>query len=79
MLEPIATIEKNTREDVRVGLDVWRGKNLVDVRTFSDRSGDRVGDRYATKKGVTLRIEKLPSLIAALQQARDEAIRQGLF
>ena len=66
----IATIEKNSREEVRVSLDQFKGHDLVDIRTFADF--DDVGERRATKKGVSLKRERLPDLIEALQQAMRE-------
>ena len=73
----IATVPKNGCEDVRVSLSEYRGHALVDVRTFSE-----VGDaheRRATKKGVALKLERLPALIAALQAAEAEAQARGLL
>lgn len=69
----VATIAKNSREEVRISLDSFKGVDLVDIRTFANfQDGD--GERRATKKGVSLKREKLPELIAALQAAA-EALR----
>ena len=79
MAEIIATIEKNSREDVRIALDEFHGAQLIDVRTFADFTSGGPDDRKPTKKGVSLNVAKLPALIAALERARDEAERRGLL
>lgn len=71
----IAEIQKNGRERVRVALDEVNG--LVDVRVTRPGAGT---DTYMTTgKGVSLKVEKLPELIAALQAAGAEAMAQGLL
>lgn len=77
--EPIAIVEKNSREDVRVSLDEFHGVQLIDVRTFADFKAGAVESRGPTKKGVSLNIARLPALIAGLEAARDEARRRGLL
>ncbi len=72
----IATIGKNSLEEVRVTFNEYRGSHLLDVRIFSAFAGD---EKRATKKGVSLKIEKLPELIVALQAAEAEAARLGLL
>ena len=73
---PIAVVTRNKGEDVRVSLGSYAGVELVDVRTFSDL---RDGERRATKKGVSLKVERLPELITALQLAYAAAIERGLL
>lgn len=79
MADPIAIIEKNTQEDVRVTLDEYSGHQLIDVRTFVDFKSGNTEGRGPTKKGVSLNVAKLPDLIAALETARGEAERRGLL
>lgn len=62
----IATIRKNTREDIRVSLATYHGTQFIDVRTYCDREDETRGP---TKKGVALRKEGVPELIEALQRA----------
>ena len=57
-------------------LGSYAGLKLVDVRTFMDL---RDGVRRATKKGVSLKVERLPELIAALELAHAEAVTRGLL
>ncbi len=44
----IATIGKNSLEEVRVTFNEYRGSHLLDVRIFSAFAGD---EKRATKKG----------------------------
>lgn len=78
MSASIATIRKSNYEDVRVDLSDFRGAFRIDVRTWAEpRSGN--GDRVPTPQGVSLRVEHLPKLRAALQAAEREAVRLGLL
>jgi len=73
----IATIRKNASESVVVSLAEFKGYHLVDARVHSVfNPGD---DPKPTKKGVALRVEKLPELIEALKDAEAEARRRGLI
>lgn len=64
---PVATIAKNSREDVRVSLTTFKGHRLVDVRVYADA---KAGGRVATQKGVSVRLDTLPALIEGLEAAR---------
>ena len=75
----IATIEKNRSEELRVALKEFKGRRYLDIRTFIEPYADEGQGRVPTKKGVTLGLAKLPELIAALQQAEEEARAAGLF
>jgi hypothetical protein len=72
----VATIGKNSLEEIRVTFSEYMGSHLLDVRTFSAFAGE---EKRATKKGICLKVEKLPELITALQTAQAEASRLGLL
>ena len=74
----VARIEKNRLEEVVIALETFRGVDLIDIRVHADFSGADP-ERRPTKKGVALKVEKLPQLIAALQNAEVEARRRGLL
>lgn len=60
---------------VRVQRNEWRGKPKVDIRTyFGFGDPDSLGP---TKKGVSLDIELLPELLAALHDVAARAIEAG--
>jgi hypothetical protein len=75
---PIATITKNSTENLCVRLNEYRGSFFVDLRVFVGGKGDNT-EPVPTKKGVSLRIDKLNELMAALADARAEAERRGLL
>lgn len=72
----IATIKKNSREEVRVSLDEFRGHHLVNVRVFYD-AGD--GEMKPGKQGIAVKVELLPELLSALVAAEMTARQAGLM
>ena len=71
----IAVIGKNRREEVRIVLDTFKGTQLIDMRVFAAFTSGNI--MMPTKKGLSLRVEMLPDLIAALSQAQDKAEELG--
>ena len=69
---PIAVLQKNAREQVRITLYV----DSVDVRAFTDING--LGIYLSTKDGLRLPVELLPELISALKRAEAE-VHRGLL
>lgn len=80
MTEPIviAVLPKNRREALRIALDHYRGTNLVDLRVVVELS-EASGLATPTRKGLAVRVEMLPDLIAALAQAEAKARELGLL
>lgn len=74
----IATLEKNSRETVRVALDRYRGCDLVDVRVCVELTASS-GVQTPTAKGVSLAVCRLPALVAALTAAEAKARELGLI
>lgn len=72
----VAVIQKNSREELRVSVETFKGVPLVNLRVwFRNEEGEwRPG-----KQGVALRIDRLPELRKALADAEAEAARQGLM
>jgi Transcriptional Coactivator p15 (PC4) len=65
----VAVFDKNTREQVRVLLGTFRGRRLCHVRTFLKHcNGVDHDPPLPTKKGVTVAVDKVPALVAALKQ-----------
>ena len=56
-------IKKNSRESIVISQTEFKGNDLVDIRTFFTNG---VGELSPTKKGITVRLEKLDELVAAL-------------
>ena len=74
--ETVATISKNQIEEVRVTLGEYQGHKLVSVRVYAN--WDSAGSpRRPTKKGIALKLERLPALISGLQEAERRARATG--
>ena len=78
MDETIAVIEKNGVEEVHIDLSEYRGHDLIGIRIWANY-GSADEPKRPTKKGVTLKIEKLPELISVLQEIERQARRAGLL
>jgi hypothetical protein len=73
----IAVLPKNSQEELRVLVGTFKGRRLCHVRTFLRHCHGKDHDPpLPTKKGIAIRIDLLPDLIAALQKAwANEGIR----
>ncbi len=74
----VATVPKNSREEIRVRLVTYHGVPCIDVRVFSE-FGDEADGRKPTKKGLAINVSKLDALLDALNLAQREAERRGLL
>lgn len=72
----IATIPKNGREEIRVTLEEFRGHQPLNLRVWYDAGGD---EYRPGNKGLSVRLDTLPSLRAALEAAESEAELAGLL
>ena len=63
----VATFPKNSREEIRLSLSEFKGELRADLRTWYDPR--ERGERKPSREGVSLRIEHIPALIEALQEA----------
>ena len=61
---------------VQVSRSAYRGRNRIDLREFFPSEG---GELKPTRRGVTLPLNTLPALRAALEQAEADALRLGLL
>ena len=66
-----SVIEKNSRESVVVSETEYKGNKYVDVRVFYK---DTDGTLKPTRKGVSLRPEKVAELVAALSAFVDDSV-----
>lgn len=74
MSEVISTFSKNALEEIRVGITEFKGKKLIDLRSWYDPGGGE--ERKPTRKGLTLSVDLFPELkkaILALEQALIKA------
>jgi hypothetical protein len=66
----VAIIEKSRSTQLRVMLTSWRGDHRIEIREATVLIS---GSYFATASGITIGIENLGELIAALQAAEAEA------
>ena len=70
-LDRRAVIEKNSRESIVVSETEYKGSKYVDVRVFYK---DADGSLKPTRKGVSLRPEKVAELRDALSAFVDDSV-----
>jgi hypothetical protein len=62
----VAQIKKNSKEEIRIGLNLYKDIPLIQIRTYA-AYGE--GDEYtATKKGVAMNVNLLPLLLESIDQ-----------
>lgn len=76
MNQTITTIEKNSIDEIRVGLSDFKGHDLIGVRVFAETDK---GEKVPTKKGLTCNVRLIADLIKALQEAEKEVQAEGLL
>ena len=77
MNRTIATIQKNTREVLKIELTNFKGYNLIVLRLWieaSDGSG-----LMPTRKGINVAIHLLPAIREALANAEAAALAAGIL
>ena len=76
----IATIRKNASEGIRIALSEFEANGtthqMVSARVFFD---DGAGNLKPGRNGINLKVDHLPALIAALQEAAAAARAAGLL
>jgi hypothetical protein len=70
-MKHIATIEKNSAEEIHVDLHEWKSEVYVDIRVWYRAEPAADGDLHPTMKGLRFNAELLQDLRSAI----DEAIR----
>jgi hypothetical protein len=73
----IATIPRNSRDEIRIELGEYKGHEFVSVRIWT-KSHDSE-DVVPTKKGITVKPDQLAELITALKDAEKVVIEAGLL
>ncbi len=74
--EVVGIIEKNQSQEVCIRLCRSNGRTYVDIRTYVDMpvfaAANDNNERQPTKKGVTLKVERLPELVDGLLSAERD-------
>lgn len=75
MRRNVAVIQKGKGRVLRVRLDEYRGRDIIDIRICA-----KVGDTlHPSRMGVAISIWRLPELIEALREAEIQARLAGIF
>jgi hypothetical protein len=64
----VATFPKNSREEVRVILTEFHGREIINIRVFWTSDGKNWNP---SPKGLAIGVEKIPVLLASLHQAAE--------
>ena len=64
---------------VRVELSKFAGKDLIGIRQYFQFHIGDPDTAQPTKRGVSLRVQHLPKLRAALEAAEADALKRGLL
>lgn len=73
---PIATIKKNSREEIRVSLDVFNGHRLFNMRVFFEAED---GSMRPGKNGLAFKVDKLQEFAGAVATGLETAIARGFL
>lgn len=73
--DTVAAIRKNSREEIRVGLQEYRGVDLATIRIWFAAAD---GSMRPGKDGLNFRVELLPEIADALNALVEQARVRGL-
>jgi hypothetical protein len=62
----VAQIKKNNREEIRVGLNLFKGNPLIQIRTYVAYGED--DEFLPTKKGIAMNVNLLPQLLESVDK-----------
>ena len=79
MDKQISIIPTTKFRELRVEIREYKGHDMVGVRQWVTPYEGDDSDRIPTKNGVSFKVKELPAVIAALQEAEQEARGAGLF
>jgi len=77
MPQVISTFAKNALEEIRVGITEFKGKKLIDLRSWYDPGNGE--ERKPTKKGLTLSVDLFPELKKAILALEEALIKAKLI
>lgn len=74
--ELVAQFEKNAREEVRISIDDFHGRKLINLRVFYRSEG---GEWHPGRQGLALSVERYRDLADALIKVGEELKDRGLL
>lgn len=63
----VQSIPKNSLDEIRVSLLNYRGFDLLDIRTYSERRDSK--ERAPTPKGISLKVSQIDELIDTIRHS----------
>lgn len=72
MSKLIGTIPKNTLEQIRVGIEEYKGYQLLDIRVYFSADD---GEPHPTKKGISINLELFDEFYDLVKKAAKEIAR----
>ncbi len=72
----IATFEKNKKEEVRVSVETFHGRKLINIRVFYK---DDDGTMKAGKQGIALAVDRYKDLAGAVLELGQHLKSNGLI
>src|SRR5262249_22249346 len=75
--EPLARFDKNSREEVRVSVDDFQGRKIINLRVWYRDQKD--GEMKPGNKGLALSVELYRDLAAAVLKVGEHLQTQGLL
>ena len=73
----VATIPKNSIDELRVSVDIFKNHRFVQIRTWTEKSDSK--EKIPLRKGITFGFRVLPEIIAALQKIERSAKRKDML
>ncbi|HIC90544.1 MAG TPA: transcriptional regulator [Syntrophaceae bacterium] len=77
MSELIARIDRGIKEDIRVSLTEFKGKQYIDIRSYFQVEDGK--DRVPTRKGITISVSMYPELKKAIAELEKVLIKKKLI
>jgi len=72
----VASVRKNSREEIRIALREYRGHRFIDMRLYAANAS---GELVATARGFGVRGDNFQQFADALAEAHSLAIAEGFF
>ena len=73
---PVAQFEKNSKEEIRVSIDEFRGTKIINIRVFY-RSP--TGEWLPGKQGIAMKVDRYRELASAILQLGEALQDEGLL
>ncbi len=74
--EVIAQFQKNSREEIRVTINEFKGNKYIHLRTYVGFEGE---ERKPTPKGIAIGVDLFPELKKAMTQLEKKLLEAGLI